>query len=944
MPRRFLLFLGRLVVRHPGSILVFFGILAALSAWVCITELRMKTEQNELVGGDKEYNQRYLEFMRDFGDLEFIYAVIQVGDDPERAVAATESLARELTKLTNLGMSSPLVASFLHRIPASAMRYGIPLLTHEDLEGLTKWLRKYRGEIAAVAGASGFDELLGVFARVLRPSSLSEESDQGEDPVAGGAPANGLHHAEWGFHFLSVALSALEDMIQGRDPGRFRSAFEEELGLSLRERGYLATEKGGLILVEITPRSDFDQVEVIREPLAAIRGAVDRVRQEHPGVEMGLTGRPVLQADEIRTANEDMRFATAVALVGVLVLFMLFFRRLKRPFFSVLTLALSILITLGVVTVTIGYLTLLSVVFTAMLVGLGIDFGIHFVARYQDELLATRSVDKAIMNTLSTTGTSIGTGAVTTAAAFYTILLVDFKGLQELGFIAGTGVLICFLCMVTFLPALVLLVDSRSRRQGHFREPRPVRIPLVGFLASRGHVTLITAAVLTLVGLFSFAGLPYSSNLIELQSRKLESVKYEKLVIEESDFSTWYCAFVVENLENVRDTLRRLEPVQEAGIVSTTECVLDYLPPEEPVEGSQGRRLDLLRRASSALAGVEFTEPSREVELASLAESLEVLLNPLDDLSSLAIQREEVEAAGELDRLNRRIETIRASLDGLQASELPGLGTFQSRWFEELHAFLRELQAALEPREFLPRDLPFVLRRRLVSADGSRYLVYASPVKDIWDDRSMEEFVTAMREVDPRVTGAPIQVYESSWRMHKGFLLATIYAFCVTLVLLLVDLRSLRHALLAMVPLVVGLFWLLEVLPVLGLTFNLANFFALPILIGCGIDGGVHILHRFRESGSVKEVLQTTCSAVTLSFLTTMVGFGAMSVAAHRGIRSLGLMMVAGLGCVLLASVVVLPALLRLTRGKKLPEVPETIPVFRTEDEELERVTVVEAG
>src|SRR5690606_26604525 len=176
-------------------------------------------------------------------------------------------------------------------------------------------------------------------------------------------------------------------------------------------------------------------------------------------------GRPVLQADEMASTERDMRVATVGALVGVFLLFVLFFRRLRRPFFAIVTLSLAILVTFGMITMTIGYLTLLSVVFAAMLVGLGIDFGIHLIARYQDEVNRLDSVEQALVETFRTTGVSITVGALTTASAFLVFLFVDFQGLRELGFIAGIGVLICLVGMLTVLPALLVLSDGRLRQR-----------------------------------------------------------------------------------------------------------------------------------------------------------------------------------------------------------------------------------------------------------------------------------------------------------------------------------------------------------------------------------------------------------------------------------------------------------------------------------------------
>ena len=256
-------------------------------------------------------------------------------------------------------------------------------------------------------------------------------------------------------------------------------------------------------------------------------------------------------------------------------------------------------------------------------------------------------------------------------------------------------------------------------------------------------------------------------------------------------------------------------------------------------------------------------------------------------------------------------------LEDGSAEKLARLSPFQRDWITEVNGLLSSLQAAvIETTPISPANLPDILRSRLVSRDGGEFIVYAYANGDLWQEETMQRFIREMRRIDPEVTGAPVQVYESAGRMREGFEKAALYSLGVVFLFLLAELRSLRLPLLAMVPLLVGLLWLLEALPLLELDFNLANFFALPILIGCGVDGGVHIIHRFRESGSVLSVGRTTAAAVTLSFLTTMIGFGAMATASHRGVASLGLMMIIGLLCILAATVILLPALLKLTERK----------------------------
>ncbi|MEM7232099.1 MAG: MMPL family transporter, partial [Planctomycetota bacterium] len=398
-------------------------------------------------------------------------------------------------------------------------------------------------------------------------------------------------------------------------------------------------------------------------------------------------------------------------------------------------------------------------------------------------------------------------------------------------------------------------------------------------------------------------------NILDLQAQNLESVRYERILIDESGFSTWFCAYLVDGVDEIRATEEKIRALPEgAEAFGESRSVLDFLP-KDPA-----RLQATLTSASTVLGGLAFSSARDEVDGDALSESLDGLLDSVDDLASIALRREDGEMAKRFDGLAEKVDELVESLDVEGAKTI---GAFQERWVGELQALLGSLRQALAPEPFGIDQLPESIRRRFVSKDQQRFLVYVYPKKDVNEEAYMREFVEALRRVDPEVTGAPIQVFESAWRMKEGFLLATLYSLIVTLVFLFLDLRSFGVAVLAMIPLLAGLLWLLELLPVLGMEFNLANFFALPILIGTGIDGGVHIMHRFRETGSVRDVSEATCSAVALSFLTTMASFGAMSFAEHRGLRSLGQMMVIGLLCALLASVVALPCVLRVIEKRR---------------------------
>ena len=888
------------VVRQPWLTTAFY-LVAAVASIPVIWQIDFKTDQNDLVAADLEYNRRYLEFLEEFGDLEFLYVVVEVGNDQEAALAAAREVRERVERLDEH------VDWALHRIPPGAMRYGILHREAEELKNLSNTLEANRDLLQRLGETNRLDKLFGFFSNLLNPETIDKRFAAGKE--TGGEMAA----ADKALSLMEHSLKATLDTIEGREVSGLSRMLEEEQGGTLQERGYLATANEKYLLVEILPKKDTSTVELIREPLKAIRKVLQEVSEAHPQVKLGLTGRPVLQADEMMTTNKDMIRATLAALAGVFVLFVIFFRRLGRPFLCILTLSIAIILTFALASLAIGYLTLLSIVFAAMLVGLGIDFGIHFTARYQEELERNDSVEDAVRRTIETTGHAITVGGITTAAAFYTTLFVNFQGLRELGFIAGSGVLICLFSMVTLLPALIVLFEGRP---GKTAAANAIRMPLLEFAARRPVPVIAVSAAVTIGGLYfllPFEGLPYNPNLLELQNEDLESVQYERLLIDDSDFSTWYAAFIARNLEEVREKQQRLDELNDE-IVSKTESVLDYIP-----EG-QREKLDQLQAARDVVEGINLPEAVSEINLAALRASLDRLQENLFGLADTVSQsgaQASQDFAGRLLAAADLAGKIIDLLAGDPAPDIRKLGSFQQGWVGDLNGLLKSLRSALLQQEpITPGNLPDILRKRLVSRDGNRFIVYAYANEDLWQEESMNRFITAMRKIDSEVTGAPVQVHESARLMREGFEKAALYSYGIVLLFLLVELRSLRMTLLAMVPLTIGLLWLLEILPLLQLDFNLANFFALPILIGCGVDGGVHIVHRFRESGSAVIVTKTTAAAVTLSFLTTMIGFGALATADHRGVASLGMMMVAGLGCVLAATVLLLPALLKLLERK----------------------------
>jgi len=600
------------------------------------------------------------------------------------------------------------------------------------------------------------------------------------------------------------------------------------------EREYLRAPGGTLLFAEAMPVKDFTELNPLGATIPGLRKSLEPIASRHPGVDIGVTGKPVLQHDEMATANSDMAEASIVSLAIITILFIVVFRGVRRPLLAVLAFGIAAGWTYGAATLLVGHLNLLSTVFMLVLVGAGLDYGVHVVSRY-GEYRRAHPAAEAVALAVRHIGPGTLAGAAGSAAVFFGAIFTDFGGLRELGIIAGTGLLLCAVAMVTVLPALLVLLDRRDAPNA--RSPRPVssRTPWPRGLA-------VAVALLPIAACLPFipAGLRFESNLLALQSPQLESVRWEKRIFADSASASWFAASTARDMAAVAELREKARARPE---ILRAESVLDVIPRETP------ERARLRSMIAAAGAGIE---------------------RPRDDAPP----------------------AVRAAWQIVHGAGLP----------------LREA-------------LPAAIAPRLVSPNGA-YLVRHIPREDAWEEEPLARFVDAVRDVDPAATGVPITQLESIRDMRQSFIDTSLWALLAVTLIAWISFRALWPALLATTTVVAGVAATLALLPLFGSHLNLANFFAIPMLIGLGIDSAIHIIHRFRDDPANAA---PTVRAVAFTALTTAIGFGALVFAEHRGMRSLGLAMgVGSLACMYVACVA-LPLILRRSASAGIAFPPKRV-------------------
>ena len=873
------------------KIVIVAILLTVASAYLAVARLSLDADQDNLISEKLAYHKRYKDFLREFGDQEYLYLVVESNGDLSKAKAFAESAAERISRL-------PDIREVTYKIDNPALEKSfLLLLNQEELRSLSDMVSGGAFSIQRFASLASLEELFAAInEEIKKPVSPKEEKK-----------------LTLGFKFLDGLIGSLNNAVKEGAPyeSQLERLFFGEGNFD--PDGYLVTKNKKFVICLIMPSKDYGTLAVIEEPLQRIRNAIDDTRKEYPGVKAGLTGRPVLAADEMATSNRDMNLATVMAIAAVAVIFIVSFRSAARPLIAMAALIMGIAWTYGFVTLAFGTLNLLSIVFAIILVGSSIEYGIHVVARYQEELARHRHIDEAVRKMLLAIGKPDLTSAATTAGAFATLLFTNFRALKQLGAIAGMGIVFCLAAMLVVLPAMLVIRDHKlygERAVPPWATPKPaMQVNFIPRFYRRPTLLLAVAVALTVVIAPFASRVFFDFNLLNLQAKGIESVEYERKLITESDESTWFANAIANTPQQSFDLA---EKFRKLPVVKKVDDITTVVPLDQKARMFLIRRMaptfeNLPSLCKGRLGGVDrcLPPPSPPYKGGELVKNLRQFNTSLEHLEEEAFSAGRIDAVEELEGFRERIGRLTADIE-MTPEAAERIRKFENDFFKDLHDKLDLLASGMHPAPLKVEDLPEAIKRRYISPEGN-YAVYITPGEDIWNEENLSRFVSEIRKVNPYVLGTPVEVYESGRIMVRAFLISGVLAFVVIFILAFIDFQSIKAALMASMPLVLGGLWLVSIMGMFHIPFNLANFFAIPIIIGVGVDSGVHIIHRLKQERELIALGRATGTSVTLTAMTNAIGFGMMMIAAHRGIASLGKIMAIGTICCAIAALLVMP-------------------------------------
>jgi uncharacterized protein len=893
-----LLLLGVIhVVQHPKRVLLITGLVVAICVGFASWKLRMSTDQDQLFSANVPFFHNYIEFTQDFPENQASYVIIQAKDPThpppvkrwsDVANAITNRLAKETKFVKAVDSHVPI-----EQLGAQGLLFEDHALVKQDVAAARDMieLAKRWGETPSLLDRT-------VFGKTPIERFLAYVQLHANDPQTAQFTqllADGWNKALADTNRPVTIGDQVPDLSQlgATDPGRLGYYYVPD-----------ATDSNNhLLLVRVYERSDYSSMGAFSQVIDGIRDAAGDAAKSFPEFKVGLAGRPVLEADEMMTTDRDSTRAEICALIAVFIGLVLLLRSIWLAVAAEIALLVGIGWTFGWATVSLGELNLLSMVFLIALIGIGMDYLIQVLTRYRRE--AARHSDPRVIwaGVFKYVAAPINTACLGAAGAFFVSVFTNFRGAAELGIIASGGLLLCLLTGYTVLPALLTIFPAKVRSV----VGEDIDRPAINLNSRRSHhLWLILPAIWALLLL---AGIPFARqahfdpSLLNLQAQNLESVKLVRKL------QTWSAVVLSKDLDKLRQVRGAVENLQT---VASTESLLlaqdnyrwlhdpanalptiNWAAPDAITVGDLPR----IAGTARALAGKFRSSAATQPAFAMVAVSLETFATTISNATGPAADR----AAAQLS-------------------------SWQIVFVDEL----KQMLAVFHPPPLDVNALPATLKDHLVGTDG-RFALYIYPKRDLWNQDDLRDFVgqveTATARVPdaPPVTGIAINVYHSTSSIEKSFYHAAGYALALIFVLVLLDLRNIRQTILAISVLAMGLPMLVALMGLLHISWNFANFFGLPILIGAGHEYGVFMVHRYNEAcrdpRRMWQRWDVSDRALLLCAFVTTASFGFFwAMGHHQGLKSLGLVMAFGTVCIYLATLCMLRPLLLWKLAHRPPQ------------------------
>jgi hopanoid biosynthesis associated RND transporter like protein HpnN len=841
--------------RHRWSVIIVAAVLSLASLVYVAHNFAITTDIAALISNDAPWRQRQIEYNRAF-PMHSIVAVVDA-PAPELAARAADQLTAALAQRGGAirAVREPGGGEFF-------ARNGLLFLPADEV-------------VQTAEGLSQAKPLLETLASdpTLRGISSALESALTAVDV-GRLKLDAMTRP------LTLASDTLDNVFAGQPATFSWVAMAEGRSLEPRElRRFL----------EIDPVLDYTALEPGAKAGSEIRAtAADLKLATDYQARVRLTGMIPIADQEFATVREGAGLNITLTVVAVLIILWLALHSFRIILAVFLSLIAGLVMTAALGLAMVHALNLISVAFFVLFIGIGVDFGIQFSVRYRSERHDIADLHAALTSAAAKSGGPLALAGLATAVGFMSFLPTAYRGLAELGQIAGCGMLIAFIASITLLPALLALLNPPG-------EANPMGFaalaPLDRFL-ERHRVPVIVGTLLVIFGGAPLLlKLPFDFNPMNLRDPHQESVATYNELKNDPETGGNSIDVMKPNLGEADAVAARLGKLPE---VSRTFTLSNFIPTD------QEPKLAAIQAAAGKL------DPSlnpKSLEPAPTDQDVVEALNSAGEhLTQLATDEKEggpgAAAAKRLaDLLTRLAQSDAATRERASAA-----------FVSTLTIALDQLRSALHAQRVTAENLPRDLAEDWVSADGHAR-VEVLPKGDPNDSEVLRRFALAVQAAEPSATGAAISFYESARTIMRSLIEAAGWALLSIAIILWITLRRITDVLLTLVPLIMAGTLTLELCVLLDLPLNFANILALPLLLGVGVAFKIYYIMAWR-AGKTSLLQSTLTRAVIFSAMTTATAFGSLWLSHHPGTSSMGKLMALSLVCTMAAAVLFQPVLM----------------------------------
>ena len=840
--------------RHAWLVLLMAALAGSAFGWIAINRLSIDTDTDRLLSEKLVWRQREIAFDKEFPQNSDLIAVVVNASTPEQAESATAQLTAKLkTSQLFTSVSRPDGGPFFDK-------NGLMLLPVADVQNLADSMIKaqpFIGSIAADPSLRGLADTLSLALEGVQRGDADRTS-------------------------LAPALSGMGDAVAANlDPAKPLKPFSWQSLLTGRKPSASDLQR----FIQVKPVLDFSSLTPGKQATDFIRqSAADIGLTPANGVVIKLTGDVPLNDEQFATVSQGLGVSMTVAVLLVSALLYGALKSVRMALAILFTLVVGLLGTAAFAALAVHTLNLISVAFAILFVGIAVDFGIQFSVRYRAQRNIEPDFDKALLGTARLVGPALVLAAVAAGSGFFSFLPTAYRGVSELGIIAGVGMLIAVFFNLTLLPALMTLMKLRP-------EPKPVGFRVLAglddFLLRRRRTVLTVAGALAVGAIALLPRLDFDFNPLNLMDPHTEAVSVMMQLMKNPDTTPNTIDVLKPSLEEANkaaDTLSKLPEVSRAVTLSS------YIPEDQP------EKLAILSDANTLIGPT--LNPAQTLPPPTPAEIRQALAK-----TSAALRK--VVPAGEANAPEARLADL---FDKAAASSDAVLDRIQTVLLSGLVDQFRQLRLTLSATTVTMADLPPDLVRAWVAPDGSaRAEIF--PAGNANDNDVLRKFVAAVQAVVPDATGTPVSIQQSSKTIVDAFIRAGALATAGITILLTITLRRFHDVVMALIPLLLAALFTLATTVVIGMPLNFANIIALPLLLGIGVAFDIYFVMNWR-AGRPHPLQSGTARAIVFSALTTASAFGSLVLSSHPGTSEMGRLLSIEVFYTLVCVLLIMPSLL----------------------------------